>query len=767
MKLNLIFVLLLTLIGLPIYAEESLTTGTIDIYTGTPLPSIGLPSDMVPSSIQTVKSKQISEQPGVSIADYMTNNLQGVTVNEIGGNPYQTEIFFRGYNATPISGNPQGLSVYVDGVRANQPFSNTVQWDLIPDFAIQDMQLVAGSNPVYGLNTLGGAISVQTKSGRSFNKGAADLSGGSWGRKNGLIEYGGVSEGGGFDYYVGYNYFEEDGWRDYSPSYVNQFFAKWGFESETGRYDISYTGAHNKLIGNGLTPKDLMGSNREGIHTLEDETNNNYGKLVWSGNEFLDDVTMVSGNAYWYRSDRKTHNGDLNDDYCDDDTAAEDECSTESQAAHDADGTQNLNEGVWNRTGTKQDAYGLNGQITFDDDLFDSRNQLVVGTSAEYSVIKFNQTEQEVATLLSSGFFGGALDDVEQTTGLTGKTKTFSLYATNTHSISEQWNFNVAARYNFIQVDNQDTYNAAGSAASLTGKHHYERVNPSVGITFHPSKDYTTYASYSEANRAPTSIELGCSNESQPCNLPTQMADDPPLEQVVAKTFEIGARGKFIEGLTWNAALYSAKNEDDILFVYANASNGLGFFKNVSETTREGLDVGINANYNNFNLALDYSFVAAKYGSDFTIANEVNSSSDGTSIQVKDGDYLPNIPKHSLKLRATYDILPEWYVGTTITAFSKAYMMGNENQNHNSSSSGLQGELPGYTVVNLDSNYQFFEKWSLYFKAINIFDHDYYTGGRLAETRVQSDRSFGDERNVASLLPGSPRAAWLGLRYEF
>ena len=210
MKLNLNFVLLLTLIGLPVYAEESLTTGTIDIYTGTPLPSIGLPSDMVPSSIQTVKSKEISEQPGVSIADYMTNNLQGVTVNEIGGNPYQTEIFFRGYNATPISGNPQGLSVYVDGVRANQPFSNTVQWDLIPDFAIQDMQLVAGSNPVYGLNTLGGAISVQTKSGRSFNKGAADLSGGSWGRKNSLIEYGGISEGGGFDYYVGYNYFEED-----------------------------------------------------------------------------------------------------------------------------------------------------------------------------------------------------------------------------------------------------------------------------------------------------------------------------------------------------------------------------------------------------------------------------------------------------------------------------------------------------------------------------------------------------------------------------
>ncbi|MEK9933032.1 MAG: TonB-dependent receptor, partial [Methylophilaceae bacterium] len=274
---------------------------------------------------------------------------------------------------------------------------------------------------------------------------------------------------------------------------------------DTGRYDISYTGAHNRLIGNGLTPKDLLGSDREGIHTLEDETVNNYGKLVWSGNEFLDDVTMLSGNAYWYRSDRKTFNGDLNDEY------------TGVGTCDEANDDETACEGALNRTGTKQDAYGLNGQITLDDDLFGSRNQLIVGTSAEYSLIKFYQNETPIATLLSSGFFGGDTLDTEQTTGLTGKTKIFSLFATNTHSISEQWNFNVAARYNFIQVDNQDTYNAAGSSASLTGKHHYERVNPSVGITFHPTKDYTTYASYSESNRAPTSIELGCSIEAQPC----------------------------------------------------------------------------------------------------------------------------------------------------------------------------------------------------------------------------------------------------------
>ncbi len=119
-----------------------------------------------------------------------------------------------------------------------------------------------------------------------------------------------------------------------------------------------------------------------------------------------------------------------------------------------------------------------------------------------------------------------------------------------------------------------------------------------------------------------------------------------------------------------------------------------------------------------------------------------------------------------MKIRANYRVNPSWYVGATVSAFSKSYMMGNENQGHDASQ-GLQGETPGYAVMNLDSQYYIGENWQLSLKAINIFDNEYYTGGRLAQTRVQTDRSFDDERNVASLIPGAPRAAWVGLRYEF
>ena len=753
-----------------VIAGESVKIDSIEVYSPTALPSIGLPVNDVPYAVQTVTGEEIREQPGVSIADYMVNNLEGVTVNEVGGNPYQLEINYRGYNATPIMGNPQGLSIYVDGVRQNMPFSNNVLWDTIPDFAIDDMQLVGGSNPVYGLNTLGGSLSLQTKSGRTFDKNAIEGSTGSWGRNTGLIESGGVSEDNKYDYYAGYSYFQEDGWRKPSPSEVQQGFAKLGYEDEDTRIDLSYTGAHNSLVGNGMVPKYLLGDDLEGVHTLIDKTRSQYNQVQLAGTEFLSDTLMASGNIYWRNLDQSTYNGDLNDEYCEEDDVGEEEgegCDTLADV--------NENEGVINRSTTKSDAYGVNGQLTFDEDLLDRRNQFIFGAAFEYSKVNFEQSSQDIATLDPSGFFSGATGEKEQTSGLTGKTYTTSIFATNNHALNDQWSINTAARYNYVDIRNEDTLNGEGGATSLTGDHDFDRLNPSVGLTYTPTDTLSTYASYNEANRAPTSIELGCANPDNPCTLPTQMADDPPLEQVVAKTFEAGARGRFTSFLnsntSWNISGYSATNHDDILFIYTEANTTAGYFDNVEKTTRKGIDVGLSTAFETWTISMNYNYVKAQYGTDLTLVSENNSSADDGAIQVEDGDYLPNIPKHSFKLRTVYKPDPAWHLGATMTAFSSSYMMGNENQENDSSVNGLQSEVPGYAVVNLDSEYKFsnmFDGWKIYAKVTNLFDNKYYTGGRIAESRVNADRSFSEEEiATASLVGGAPRAGWVGLRYEF
>ncbi len=735
-------------------AGESVKVDSIEVYSPTALPTIGLPIKDVPYAIQTATGEEIRQQAGVSIADYMVNNLEGVTVNEVGGNPYQLELNYRGYNTTPILGNPQGLSIYVDGVRQNMPFSNNVLWDTIPDFAIDDMQLVGGSNPVYGLNTLGGSLSMQTKSGRTFNKSAIDGSTGSWGRNTGLVETGGMSDDQGFDYYAGYSYFQEDGWRKPAPSEVQQWFSKFGYEDEDSRYDLSYTGAHNSLVGNGMVPKYLLGDDLKGVHTLIDKTRTQYNQVQLNTTEFITDTLMASGNVYVRNIDQSTYNGDINDEYEPDEEF----------------------EGVINKTKTKQSAYGVNGQLTFDDDWQARRNQLIVGASFEYSKVKYKQTEQEITTLDPSGFFSGAREEVEQTTGLTGETYTSSAFVTNNHALNDQWSINTAARYNYVDINNKDTFNAPGSGASLTGSHDFDRLNPSVGLSFNPYDNLSTYISYNEANRAPTSIELGCANPANPCTLPTQMADDPPLDQVVAKTYEVGASGAFAgmlnSKMSWNVSGYSATNHDDILFLFVDDDNVAGYFDNVDKTTRKGIDVGLNTAFETWSLNMNYNYVRAQYGTDLTLISENNSSADGDgAIQVEDGDFLPNIPKHSFKVRAEYKPTTSWYLGATMTAFSSSYMMGNENQENDSSANGLQSEVPGYAIINLDGEYNFsnmLEGWKLYAKVTNLFDNKYYTGGRIAESRVAADRSFSDDEiATASLVGGSPRAGWVGLRYEF
>ena len=228
--------------------DKKLTTEKIEVISTTPLHGAGLPIEQVPASVQVIKGKDIAEQKSLTIADHLNNNLMGVSVNETQNNPYQPDILFRGFTASPLLGTPQGLSVYQDGVRVNEPFGDAVNWDLIPANAIAGINLIPGSNPVFGLNTLGGALSVQTKNGRTHQGGGIETSFGSWGRKNTAAEFGGVSADGALDFFVAGNYFDEDGWRDFSPTEVKQIFGKTGWQNDTSRLELSFTGAENNMI---------------------------------------------------------------------------------------------------------------------------------------------------------------------------------------------------------------------------------------------------------------------------------------------------------------------------------------------------------------------------------------------------------------------------------------------------------------------------------------------------------------------------------------
>ena len=812
MKLKLTAIIVLALASsASLGAAEKLTTSTINVYSATPLPSLGLPLNIIPANIQIATPKAINAQSGVSLADFMSTNMQSVSVTEMGGNPWQPEVTFRGYSASPLLGMPQGMSTYVDGVRVNEPFGDVTLWDKIPNFAIGGMQLVPGSNPMYGLNTLGGAIAIQTKSGRQAQGVGIEAEYGSWNRKRALVEYGGVSKDGSMDFYIGHQTTKEDGWRQFSPSHLNQTFAKTGWQSEKTKLDLSYIGTDNKLIGNGFTPEHMLSGDRDQIHTRPDWTNNYYHHLALNGSHWVNNDVMLSGNAYYRKSNRHTKNGDLY------------EYEIDGQEEHEhydidcnelANGECELKGSVLNTSHTKQDNYGVSAQMAFNQDLKGMKNQFIVGTGFDYSLIRFRQNERvNISRESENDFDGAGIDSTPntgltetvfdasresiltgagalpqtQTVGLTGKQWTASLFATDTLSLNDKWHLNAGVRYNHTKVDNNDSLRGAyvpvTNERSLTATDDYKRLNPTIGITHTPTDKLSIFGTYSESSRAPTSIELGCSNPAVGCLLPSAMADDPPLKQVVAKTYDFGARGSLTEEIKWNASIYHAMNHQDLQFIRAGDSTSRGYYDNVGRTQRQGLDLGLGGQHDRFRWNASYSYIRATFDSDFSLVNSSNSSAnDGATntniYNVTKGNKMPSIPEHQLKARAQYDVTPQWSVGTNLVYFSDQYVIGNENNQHTANTAGClplrsntracgSGKISDYTVVNLDTQYNFGGGWKAFAKAINIFDNDYYVAGRLAETMFDASGAYGGEIKSRGVIPGAPRAAWIGMRYEF
>src|SRR5262249_39088878 len=157
----------------------------------TPLPGVGLTRDQIPAPVQSATGAEIQRSNALDPPDFMNRYFGSVHVNEMQGNPFQADVSYRGYTASPLLGTPQGLSIYLDGVRLNPPFGDVVSWDLIPRAAIATINLMPGSNPLFGLNTLGGALSIETKDGRNYPGAALQGYVGNHARRAAEFEYGG------------------------------------------------------------------------------------------------------------------------------------------------------------------------------------------------------------------------------------------------------------------------------------------------------------------------------------------------------------------------------------------------------------------------------------------------------------------------------------------------------------------------------------------------------------------------------------------------
>jgi outer membrane receptor protein involved in Fe transport len=799
-------------------------TFKLEVIETTPLPGLNLTLDQIPAPVQTATSADIDASGALDLSDFLNRRLNGVFVNEMQGNPFQPDLNYRGYTASPLLGTPQGLSIYMDGVRLNQPFGDVVSWDLIPRAAIGSTTLMPGSNPLFGLNTLGGALAIQTKDGVSNPGTSVRGIYGSNVRRAVEFEHGG-SRSNGLHWFVAGNFFEEDGWRDASPSRVDQIFGKIGWHASSRDAALSVGFADNDLSGNGLQEQRFLDRDYASVYTIPDQTTNRSTFVNLTTRHDWSRTLTVSANGYYRDIRTNTFNGDINDDSLDQAVYQPGAAELRALAAagysgFPASGATAANtpfpfwrcignvllrdepgekcNGLLNRSYTAQHNYGLSGQVTWRDWLT-ARNAITIGAAYDGSRSSFDQSTQlgylnpdRTLTGLEAfadGVTGGDVDGepYDNRVQLDGHANTGSFFASDVLPIGAMWHVTLSARFNRTRISNLDRLNPGGGEGSLDGDHVFSRLNPAVGVTFSPSRAINLYAGYSEGSRAPTSIELGCADPGHPCKLPNALAGDPPLTQVVTRTFEAGVRGT--QGLvTWNAGFFHAGNRDDLLFV-ASEQTGFGYFKNFGSTRRQGIELGLSTHKGRVTSGVGYTWLDATFQSSETVDGTGNSTNEAAAaggkglegtIDIEPGDRIPLIPRQTFKAFADIQITSKLSADLDLIAASGVFARGNEN--NLSQPDGIYylgvGTTPAYGILNLGARYQL-SKWCQVLVQINnVFDKHYYTASQLQGTGFTSTGNYiarplpaiGGAFPVvqaAFYAPGAPTTYWVGTRVRF
>ncbi|MGO8866032.1 MAG: TonB-dependent receptor [Alphaproteobacteria bacterium] len=752
-------------------APPTLVLPPIEVIGTTPLPGTGIDRDKVPSNVQSLTAPDISKQGPAALSTELDQRLGSVNINSNQDNPFQPDIQYRGFEASPVLGTPIGVAVYQNGIRLNEPFGDNLNWDLVPDIAVNRASVIP-SNPVYGLNALGGALVLDMKNGFNFQGGEAEASGGSFGRRQFTLQYG--RQTGNFGVYIAGNAYNDDGFRAFSPSQVRQLYADIGVEGERGGLHLNVTGADNYLSGVGPTPIQLVDIDRSAVFTSPQTFHNTLVMPSLNGDYFASDTLSFQGNVYLRSAARKVVNGNTTDaQLCADPTLL---ClGDDTTPLIDTSGAQVPSSVLGGGIAGENDnssitSLGLGGSLqgTERAPLFAHDNNLVVGASLDHADVSFNSTNElgiiDPSTLAVTGL-GIIIDQPDGSLApvdLETTNSYYGLYATDTFDVTSSLSATVGGRYNLALIHLIDKIGTA-----LNGESRYSRFNPSAGATYKITPNVTGYIGYAEANRAPTAGEIACSNPARPCSLDNFLTSDPPgLKQVTAHTYEAGLRGQFrtdIAGkagrVDWNLGLFRTDLTDDILNV-PSAIISSGFFENVGNTRRQGIESGIGYRDDKWQVGASYSLVDATFQSPITLSSPNNPFADASgNIEVRPGDQLPGIPKHRLKLDADYALTDKWTVGGGVIVESGQYYFGDEsNQNP---------KLGGFYVMNLRSSYRITDGVELFVLVENLTDSKYATYGifgDVTKTPLPGVANPSDPRFV-SVAP--PLAAYGGIRIRF
>ena len=765
--------LLLGLVGIAgaAHAQTAAVAGTqsqpVLVIGTTPIPGSDLNRDQVPAATQVLSAGDIDRTGIPSLTGAILTNVPSATINDDEGNAFQPDILFRGFTASPVAGTPEGLAIYVNGARFNDAFGDTVNWDLIPPSAIETLSL-EGSNPMFGLNALGGSVSIRLKNGFSNPGLSFTAYGGSYGREAGILEYG--EQAGSTAVYIAADVTRDGGFRQTSNSNLHRLYSDLGWRSDVAELHLGITAAHDRLGNPGATPIQALAVNVSDIFTAPNVVDNTYLGFNLNGSYKFSETVSLQGLAYFQTLNQVVPNGITEEvQPCDKGLLL---CnSDDGTVVIGPDGEQVpnfLHGATYSGLSVQQldsHAYGTSAQITDTASVGELANHLVAGISFDGSDSIF-AGEQEIGGFnpYTREYVGPGVIQDQPSEGVNpvrvrSDTSFYGVFATDVLTLAPHLDFTLAGRFNDAQIDLTDEL-----GGPVNGAHAYDRFNPSTGLVYSMSPEFQIYGSYSESNRAPTPEELSCASAATPCSLLNFFVGDPNLKQVVAHTFEAGIRGHrqvAADGqISWNVDAYHTLNTNDIIYETTAYNPNLAFYTNAGRTLRQGAEANLHFDTLRVHVTLGYAYTDATFRTPLLLnTGSPAANADGEELVVP-GDQIPGIPRHRANFVLDCNVTERWNLGGSVVTQSSAYRFGDE--------ANLTQPLPGYTVVDLDTALHIGGHVTLFAVVNNVLNRRYDTYGSFGPLGdVPWPNVPGGVTDPRTADPGTPITAYGGVRISF
>jgi iron complex outermembrane recepter protein len=746
-------------------SADTIVLPTFDVVATTPLNGGEINVSQSPFTVWQTGSQDLKTFNDTTLAGALARSAPGVTVGNVSGNDFQPDLFYRGFDATSVTGTPQGLAVYQNGTRINEAFGDVVNWDLIPANAIDRTTIIA-ANPIFGLNALGGAVTVTMKNGFNWQGFEADLEGGSFYRAQEQLQYG--KQVGDYSVYLAASQINDGGWRVAQASQLTNFYGDVGYKANGFESHLQLTAGNTQFGVSAYTPLQQLQTNWGSVYTMPQTTYNQMAMLQWTGAYAFSPTLNFQAGAYFRQFNQQHIDGNGTDV-----TPCRPYSCLNGSPVHSTmggiipdisqGGTLDLGEDDDNQTQSR--SVGVSGQAVDTDKIFGRDNSLTVGASLDYGWTHYtgNSTLGTINfvnnsyPLTASQFIIDEPNSFLNPIDVRANNTYVGVYALDTFNATDRLTLTGGARFNFAGISLDGTNDAL-----LSGYSDYFHLNPTAGLTYKITPDINFYAGYAMTNRTPTPLELGCASPTDPCIIDNFLSSDPPLKQVIGQTFELGFRGQNALAafgpqwgkLQWSAGLFRTTLTNDILPV-VSTFNGFGYYTNVGTTLRQGAEVAAQWSGDRWSAYANYTYIDAVYLTTFMEPSENNPLADANgNIPITNGTRIAGIPRNTVKVGVDYAVTPEWKIGMDMTAASGQVIFGNENN--------AVPQVPGYAVFGLHTSYQYNKQVQLYGYAQNIFDQRYYTSGGLVQPgefmtgpAITNPQTFG---------PAKPFAIYGGLR---